>query len=73
MLDRPNLQHRASTLTEPGRRPSSFAENIRPVILNSGTRHPSEVYIFISSLNVPWVGAHEALPEVIYSECITVH
>ena len=77
MLDpkRPNLQHRASKLTEPGCRPSSLAESIRPVILNSGTRrHASEVYIFVktfSSLNVPWEGAHEALPEVIYSECIT--
>ena len=33
----PNLQHRASTLTEPGHRPSGLAESIRPVISNSGS------------------------------------
>ena len=63
MLDpkRPNLQHRASTLTEPGCRPSSLAESIRPVILNSGT-------LVVTPQRYK---AHEALPEVIYSECIT--
>ena len=33
----PNLQHRSSTLTEPGRRPSGLSENIRPIISNTGT------------------------------------
>ena len=32
----PNLQHRSSTLTEPGRRPSGLSENIRPIISNTG-------------------------------------
>ena len=33
----PNLQHRSSTLTEPGRRPSGLSENIRPIIPSTGT------------------------------------
>ena len=33
----PNLQHRSSTLTEPGRRPSGLSENVRPIISNTGT------------------------------------